>query len=55
VCRTLYDDDGRFEVGHMNNWQHAMMFAAFMLSGCVDLIGLRLELPSGTEQVGPSV
>lgn len=51
LCRTLYDEEGRFIHGHLNNWQHSAMFGAVMVSGCVDLIGAAVQLPSGTEQV----
>eukprot|EP00892_Ulva_mutabilis_P005000 jgi/Ulvmu1/2872/UM146_0014.1 len=48
--RTLYDGEGQFIHGHLNNWQHSAMFGAVMVSGCVDLIGAAVQLPSGTEQ-----
>lgn len=50
-CRTLYTDDGHLWGDHLNNWQHSTMYFAFMLSGAVDLLGIKLSLPTGTEQV----
>lgn len=37
----------------MQDWQHASMYSAFMVSGLVDLIGFYLPglLPPGTEHV----
>ncbi len=52
--RRLYAPDGRFEMGNMQDWQHATMYAAFMLSGVVDLTAYYLPkgaLPSGLEHV----
>lgn len=52
--RRLYAEDGRFEMGNMQDWQHAVMYAAFMLSGVVDLTAYYLPkgaLPSGVEHV----
>ncbi|GBF94172.1 hypothetical protein Rsub_07159 [Raphidocelis subcapitata] len=51
-CWPLYTPDGRFEITHMNNWQHALMYGVLALSGFVDLAALRWELPAGTEQAG---
>lgn len=53
--RTLYGGDGRFIVDNINEWQHSAMYAAFLLSGIVDLVGYYTPqgtLPVGTEQVG---
>lgn len=50
-CRTLYTDDGHLWGDHLNNWQHSTMYFAFMLSGAIDLLGIKLSLPTGTEQV----
>ncbi len=53
-CRTLYGGDGRFIVDNINEWQHSAMYAAFMLSGIVDLVAFYTPqgtLPAGTEQV----
>ena len=52
-CRNLYAPDGRFEMGNMQDWQHATMYMAFCASGLVDLIGFYLPgvLPGGTEHV----
>ena len=38
--RTLYGADGKFVVDNINEWQHSAMYAAFLLSGLVDLVGL---------------
>ena len=35
----------------MNNWQHAAMYFAYMISGFVDIAGFYTELPPDTEQV----
>lgn len=53
VHRRLYDDSGRFELGNMQDWQHSAMYAAFMVSGAVDLIGVYCPgvLPGGSEHV----
>ena len=53
--RKLYAADGRFELGNMQDWQHAAMYSAFCVSGLVDLIGFYLPgvLPAGTEHVRP--
>ncbi|KAK9917098.1 hypothetical protein WJX75_000858 [Coccomyxa subellipsoidea] len=51
--RTLYGDDGRFILDNINEWQHSAMYAAFMLSGVVDLVVFYTPqgtLPVGTEQ-----
>ncbi len=53
-CRTLYGVDGRFIVDNINEWQHSAMYAAFMLSGIVDLVVFYTPqgtLPTGTDQV----
>ncbi|BDA48314.1 Transmembrane protein 45B [Coccomyxa sp. Obi] len=50
--RNLYAADGRFETGNLQDWQHSAMYAAFLISGLVDLIGFRAPagtLPPGTE------
>ena len=51
--RRMYAADGRFEMGNMQDWQHAAMYSAFMVSGLVDLVGFYLPglLPTGTEHV----
>ena len=46
----MFNIDGSFNEGHMNNWQHAAMYFAFMISGCVDLAGFYTELPPDSEQ-----
>jgi Family of unknown function (DUF716) len=50
-CRTLYHDNGTFWTNHLNNWQHTAMFSAFIVSGVVDLVGHRMQLPPATENV----
>ena len=53
--RRLYAADGRFEVGNLQDWQHSAMYAAFLLSGIVDMLGWGLpehSLPDGVEHVG---
>ena len=56
-CRRMYDPvTGSFEQGNIQDWQHAAMYAAFVISGAVDLIGFYSPpglLPQGTEHVGP--
>lgn len=53
LCRRLYNDSGRFQMGNMQDWQHSAMYSAFMVSGAVDLIGFYCPgvLPAGTEHV----
>lgn len=54
TCRNLYTADGRFETGNLQDWQHSAMYAAFLVSGLVDLIGFYAPagtLPPGTEHV----
>ena len=58
VRRRLYAEDGRFEMGNLQDWQHSAMYAAFLRSGIVDLLGrgiLKDTLPHGTEHVRPLV
>ena len=50
----MFNADGTFNEGHMNNWQHAAMYFAYMISGFVDITGFYTELPPDTEQVHPS-
>ena len=47
----MFNVDGTFNSGHMNNWQHSAMYFAFMISGFVDLAGFYTELPPDSEQV----
>ncbi|KAJ9506983.1 hypothetical protein QJQ45_016540 [Haematococcus lacustris] len=35
---------------HINNWQHVQMYACFLVSGVIDLIGYYGLLPAGTEK-----
>ena len=54
LCRWLYAEDGRFEVGNIQDWQHSAMYMAFLLSGVVDLMAYKLPegvLPEGIEHV----
>ncbi|KAF8066382.1 TMEM45B [Scenedesmus sp. PABB004] len=48
--RPLYSTDGHFAAFHANNYQHALMYAAFLASGLVDLLGAATPLPRGVEQ-----
>jgi hypothetical protein len=48
----LTKDDGKFDHDAILAWQHTMMYLAFGISGCVDLLGTKVKLPQGTEQVG---
>jgi len=50
----MFNADGTFNAGHMNNWQHAAMYFAYMISGFVDIAGFYTELPPDTEQVHSS-
>jgi hypothetical protein len=50
--RPMKEADGHLSAFHANNWQHAMMYGCFALSGLVELLGVWVPLPSGTEQVG---
>jgi hypothetical protein len=51
VHRRLIKADGHFEAVHLNNYQHALMYFGVAVSGTVDLLGTRMPLPQGTEQV----
>lgn len=42
---------GWFNAANVNNWQHTTIYPAFLLSGMVDLVGMRIPLPPGTEFV----
>lgn len=35
------------QVHFINNWQHAAMYQSVLMSGLVDLLDLRLDLPEG--------
>ena len=53
-CRALHGPDGMFIVDNINEWQHSVMYLAFLISGAVDLVGFyapKGTLPPGTEQV----
>jgi hypothetical protein len=41
---------GHFIGNHLNNWQHAYMYPGFIISGVVDLVHSRFELPQGVPQ-----
>lgn len=51
--RRMYNPEtGSFEQGNIQDWQHSAMYAAFVISGAVDLIGFYTHsalLPQGTE------
>jgi hypothetical protein len=47
----MFEEDGHFAEFHINNWQHALMYGGYALSGLVDLVGTSITLPQGTEQV----
>ena len=49
----MFNDDGTFNHGHINNWQHAAMYLAYMVAGVVDLAGHYTHLPPDSEQVHP--
>ncbi|EFJ40190.1 hypothetical protein VOLCADRAFT_121751 [Volvox carteri f. nagariensis] len=51
VCPAGTKREGRFYGPHMGNWQHAAMYPPVILSGLVDLVGMEVELPRGTQQV----
>ena len=58
LCRRLYAEDGRFEVGNIQDWQHSAMYMAFLLSGSVDLVAYKLPdgiLPEGIEHVSEKI
>lgn len=47
-------ETGAFEQGNIQDWQHSAMYAAFVISGAVDLIGFYTSsalLPQGIEHV----
>ncbi|KAI3426436.1 hypothetical protein D9Q98_008804 [Chlorella vulgaris] len=41
---------GRFSLSHLNNWQHAASYPAFVLSGLVDIAAAYVRFPPGTCQ-----
>ena len=47
--------NGKFNPDNINNWQHAAMYFAFMISGIVDLCALYGGLPAGAGQVRGSL
>ena len=54
LCRRLYAEDGRFDVGNVQDWQHSAMYMAFLLSGAIDLVAHMRPggvLPEGIEHV----
>eukprot|EP00879_Flechtneria_rotunda_P030408 GHRR01033037.1.p1 GENE.GHRR01033037.1~~GHRR01033037.1.p1 ORF type:complete len:330 (+),score=109.70 GHRR01033037.1:93-1082(+) len=53
--RPLYKPDGHFAEFHANNWQHALMYTGFAVSGLVDITGHYMALPPGTEQAFLSI
>lgn len=46
----MFNDDGTFHHGHINNWQHAAMYFAYMVAGIVDIAGRYTGLPADSEQ-----
>lgn len=50
VCRLGTARVGHFDGDHINNWQHVQMYACFLVSGVIDLIGYYGLLPAGTEK-----
>lgn len=47
---ALYVSDGKFNVGNINDWQHSMMYFAFIASGAIDLLGHYAGLPDALEK-----
>ncbi|KAI3428720.1 hypothetical protein D9Q98_007544 [Chlorella vulgaris] len=47
--RQLYHSDGKFETENLNDWQHSTMYASFMASGLVDLLGFYFGAPHSAE------
>lgn len=41
---------GRFALTHMNNWQHAISYPGFVMSGMVDLLGAVVSFPKNTSR-----
>lgn len=53
--RTLICPAGSVRAGHIfsnhiGNWQHAAMYPGFIVSGLVDIVALKFELPDGVQQ-----
>mmetsp|Transcript_10178 Transcript_10178/g.30607 ORF Transcript_10178/g.30607 Transcript_10178/m.30607 type:complete len:322 (+) Transcript_10178:368-1333(+) len=46
----MFNSDGTFNHGHINNWQHAAMYFAYMVAGIVDMAGVYTDLPPDSEQ-----
>ncbi|KXZ43715.1 hypothetical protein GPECTOR_82g249 [Gonium pectorale] len=51
ICPAGTPRAGHVYGPHIGNWQHAAMYPAFILAGIVDLVGMEVELPPGTQQV----
>lgn len=49
TCEEEGPRQGHFDVGHLNDWQHAAMYQFLLLSGVVDLLALRMDLPHGCQ------
>jgi hypothetical protein len=54
--RRLICPEGEVRAGHFQalflaNWQHAAMYPAFIVSGLVELLSMKLPLPPGTRHV----
>lgn len=51
----MFDGDGTFNHGHINNWQHAAMYFAYMVAGIVDIAGRYADIPQDSEQAALAV
>lgn len=51
ICDAQTARAGHLVVNQLNNWQHATMYPAYMLSGLIDLAALKLDFPQGTDKV----
>lgn len=47
----MFEKDGTFNEGHINNWQHAAMYLAYTVAGVVDVAAHFSELPADSGQV----
>lgn len=50
ICPDSTQRAGHLFSNHLNNWQHAAMYPAFIVSGAVDLIALKVDMPEGVQQ-----
>lgn len=51
ICAKDTPRAGHMWGEHIGSWAHASMYPGFIVSGFVDLLALRIDLPSGTQQV----